>query len=425
MRTPATWPLHTGRRAPPTETRPATTPETIVASPPPEAKPDAPPPLGPTQSHRAGEPLLRPPAAPAQSSPSPPSPSSANSPSSSSPNPPSLETILAASSDEPTDSQGWRAPKVLIAGLASLGVLVPCLAGAAFMMLSPGAAPLALLPLGRTDTTASLPAPPAAPAISAAREKSVASEEPQASTPEPHHAAALPEPDAYPPPPAPVVAADPAPARANSPASELGADKGVAGLVPEKDAAAAEVGSLEPHQAAASPEPVAPPLPPAQAVAASPTQLPPPAPASEAGPDKNIAAVEPEKDAPPAEVGSLEPHHAAASPEPVASAPPLSAPSGMAMASATPGDACRRDEERLAELQAKPSIKDVLNFADEFSCSKLQPQILALLDSLGRTVQSEGAPGANGALPSKKLAGETRPAALGAVGYGSGSGDAG
>jgi hypothetical protein len=51
MRTPATWPLHTARRAPPTETRPATTPpETILASPPPEAPSDAPPPLGPTKS---------------------------------------------------------------------------------------------------------------------------------------------------------------------------------------------------------------------------------------------------------------------------------------------------------------------------------------------------------------------------------------
>jgi hypothetical protein len=97
----------------------------------------------------------------------------------------------------------------------------------------------------------------------------------------------------------------------------------------------------------------------------------------------------------------------------------------MATASATPDDACKRDEERLAELQAKPSIKDVLSFLDEFRCSKLQPQLLALLDSLGRAVQSEGASGPSGALPSTKSAGENRAAALGAVGYGSGVRDAG
>jgi hypothetical protein len=150
MRTPATWPLHTARRAPPTETRPATTPpETILASPPPEAPSDAPPPLGPTKSlqreiRSRGDRPLRPnprstrlPLIAQPVGASPPNP-----PSSSSPNPPSLEAILAASSDEPTDARGRITPKFLIAGPASLGVLVPCLVGAAFMMLSPGAPPL-------------------------------------------------------------------------------------------------------------------------------------------------------------------------------------------------------------------------------------------------------------------------------------------
>jgi hypothetical protein len=213
------------------------------------------------------------------------------------------------------------------------------------MMLSPGAPPLALLPLGRTDTRVS----PAAPAISPARGNSVASEEPRASTPEPHHAAALPEPDASPPPPAPVVAADPAPAPATSPASEPGADDRVAAVVPEKDAAV-------PEAAASAP-------------------------------------------------------------------PPAPAPSAMATASGTPDDVCKRDEERLAELQAKPSIMDVLSFADEFRCSKLQPQLLALLDSLGQAVQSEEASGPSGALPSTKSAGETAPSPSGAVGCGRGVGE--
>jgi hypothetical protein len=90
-------------------------------------------------------------------------------------------------------------------------------------------------------------------------------------------------------------------------------------------------------------------------------------------------------------------------------APPPAAPSAVEAASGTPDDACKRAEERLAELQAKPSIKDVSSFADEFRCSKLQPQLLALLDSLGQAVQSEGASGPNGAPPSTKSAGETAP----------------
>jgi hypothetical protein len=78
----------------------------------------------------------------------------------------------------------------------------------------------------------------------------------------------LPEPDASPPPPAPVVAADPAPAPATSPASEPGADKSVAAVVPEKDAAAAEVGRLKLHQDAAVPEAAASAPPPAPAPSA-------------------------------------------------------------------------------------------------------------------------------------------------------------
>ena len=65
MRTPAAWPLH-----------PA------PANRPPETSPEAKPPLGPVQSEKTGEPLLRRPLAAAQPS----------------ANPPSLETVLAATS---------------------------------------------------------------------------------------------------------------------------------------------------------------------------------------------------------------------------------------------------------------------------------------------------------------------------------------
>jgi hypothetical protein len=195
-----------------------------------------------------------------RSSPRPPSPSSPSPPSSSSPNPPSLEAILAASSDEPTDSQGWSTESLdCWTGVA--GRARPCLVGAAFMMLSPGAPPLALLPLGRTDTTA----PPAAPAISAARGNRVASEEPRASTPAPHHAAALPEPVASPLP-APVVAADPAPALQLRPPRNRALMTALRPLSRKR--------TWPPQKRdAALPEPVAPPLPPAPGVAASPARL--------------------------------------------------------------------------------------------------------------------------------------------------------
>ena len=123
MRTPAAWPLHPapGRR-------------------PPETSPEAPSPRGRGQSEKTAEPLLRRPVAEAEPS----------------PNPPSLETILAATSlDEPTNRRGRL---FVIAGLASLGVLVPCLVGAALVM---DQSSLALPWLDRTE--ASLPERGAAP----------------------------------------------------------------------------------------------------------------------------------------------------------------------------------------------------------------------------------------------------------------------
>ena len=77
-------------------------------------------------------------------------------------------------------------------------------------------------------------------------------------------------------------------------------------------------------------------------------------------------------------------------------APPSASPP-PAEASATPDDACKRDEDRLAELQAKPSLDEALRFEDELKCSKLQPQLLALLDSLSQAPQSARALTPNGA----------------------------
>lgn len=68
-------------------------------------------------------------------------------------------------------------------------------------------------------------------------------------------------------------------------------------------------------------------------------------------------------------------------------APPASAPPDMEVTSAS-DDACRRDEDRLAELQAKPSLDEAVRFEGELKCSKLQPQLLAILDGLSRAPEA-------------------------------------
>jgi hypothetical protein len=54
----------------------------------------------------------------------------------------------------------------------------------------------------------------------------------------------------------------------------------------------------------------------------------------------------------------------------------------METASGTSDDACKHDEDRLAELQAKPSIDKAMRFGSELRCSKLRPQLLALTGDL-------------------------------------------
>jgi hypothetical protein len=67
--------------------------------------------------------------------------------------------------------------------------------------------------------------------------------------------------------------------------------------------------------------------------------------------------------------------------EDVAPAPPSSP--AIQATSTTSDDVCKSDEERLAELQAKPSISGAIRFGGELRCSRLRPQLLAVLDSLG------------------------------------------
>jgi hypothetical protein len=66
----------------------------------------------------------------------------------------------------------------------------------------------------------------------------------------------------------------------------------------------------------------------------------------------------------------------------------VSPPSGMEAAPSASDDACKRDEDRLAELQAKPSLDEAVRFEGELKCSKLQPQLLAILDGLSRAPEA-------------------------------------
>jgi hypothetical protein len=75
------------------------------------------------------------------------------------------------------------------------------------------------------------------------------------------------------------------------------------------------------------------------------------------------------------------------------------APPAAEATSTAVDDACKHDAARLAELQAKPSIDGALRFEEEFKCSKLQSQLLALLDSLSPPPQSVGALSSNGRPP--------------------------
>jgi hypothetical protein len=108
-----------------------------------------------------------------------------------------------------------------------------------------------------------------------------------------------------------------------------------------------------------------------------------------------------------------------------AAAPPASLPPASEPTSGTSDDGCRRDEERLAALQATPSLDEAVRFKDELRCSGLQLQVLALLDSLSQTPQSVGAPTPDGAVagatsareaasPASELEAETK-SAVGAV----------
>jgi hypothetical protein len=83
-------------------------------------------------------------------------------------------------------------------------------------------------------------------------------------------------------------------------------------------------------------------------------------------------------------------------------------PNSEPPASDTAAVACKHDEERLAELQAKPSLDEAMRFENEMECLELQPQVLALLDKLIQAPQSAGAQSRSGA-PSDTTTSEAVP----------------
>jgi hypothetical protein len=70
-------------------------------------------------------------------------------------------------------------------------------------------------------------------------------------------------------------------------------------------------------------------------------------------------------------------------------APPASSSPAMEATSATSDDACKHDEDRLAKLQAKPSLDEAVRFESELSCPKVWPQLLAMLKVMSDPAYSD------------------------------------
>jgi hypothetical protein len=72
-------------------------------------------------------------------------------------------------------------------------------------------------------------------------------------------------------------------------------------------------------------------------------------------------------------------------------------PAGTEVAPLMLEEICKRDEERLERLRSNLSSEEAARFANELSCEKLRPQLLALIEDLGRSAPAAAAVGvANG-----------------------------
>jgi hypothetical protein len=92
-------------------------------------------------------------------------------------------------------------------------------------------------------------------------------------------------------------------------------------------------------------------------------------------------------------------------------ADPATPSAGTQVAAATPEDVCKRDEERLQRLRGNPSSDEAARFANELSCENLRPQLLALIEDLGRLAPAAAGIGvANGEASDTRATNEADPA---------------
>ena len=61
----------------------------------------------------------------------------------------------------------------------------------------------------------------------------------------------------------------------------------------------------------------------------------------------------------------------------------LPTPVAIGISRTTPGQACKSDEARLAQLRLNPDVEQVAKFSREFACEDLRPQVRRFMESLG------------------------------------------
>ncbi len=96
----------------------------------------------------------------------------------------------------------------------------------------------------------------------------------------------------------------------------------------------------------------------------------------------------------------------------IESGPPAAPAAAAEVASSSPDEICKSDEERLERLRSNPSSDEAARFDNALRCEKLRPQLLALMGTLGPLA---GAPAAakvsNGVSPDAKTTIEAAPPA--------------
>jgi hypothetical protein len=342
-----------------------------------EPAPDALLRFGPHARRGAEEPLLKRSTPAAQSSASP--------------------EFVQSSASSATEEPGLphRAGPWRLAGWGALGVSAPTLVAVAIVMLSPALRP----PLESADQVTHPRAPSAAPAIPAADMTPALPGEPraplqigEAAAPvRPHFKEGMAVPPS-------AIAVSPAPPPATSPiptlASEAQADaeRFIAEVERKMDAPFAEVDRAEAQWYSTSPEQAIPVSPPAVAVS--------PAPPPATSPVPQLLAILDSLSHIAGSAGVSSPNGAA--PDTMSAgeaAPPASSSPAMEATSATSDDACQHDEDRLAELQAKPSLDEAIRFEREARCPKVWPQLLAILKVISAPAHSDESSGVAASAP--------------------------